>query len=142
MDGSVQCCGPFSLAPITEALVFCSRPVACMPSHSLHLTSLEIAAPFEFRYLYNDHIQVYSLNYPTPPTEMLFFPPPEEILYLHPPAMPRSDHDAPIFISLFTQHQFHSLHPVLPFCLHRVHLVKSDHGQPSHAPLCLCTSNY
>ena len=35
-----------------------------------------------------------------------FFSPPEEILYLHPPAMLHSDHDAPIFISLFTQHQF------------------------------------
>lgn len=62
-------------APITEALVFCSKPVACIRSHSLPLTSLGIAAPLEFRYLYNHHIQVYSLNYPSPPTEMLFFPP-------------------------------------------------------------------
>lgn len=46
MDGHVQCCGPFSpWCPITEALVFCSKPVACIRSHSLPLTSLGIAAP-------------------------------------------------------------------------------------------------
>lgn len=43
---------------------FYSRPVACIPSHSLPLTSLETTAPFEFRYLYNHHLQAYSLNYP------------------------------------------------------------------------------
>ena len=121
---------------------FYSRPVACIPSHSLPLTALETAAPLEFRYLYNHHLQAYSLNYPPSSHRNAFPLPPEEILYLHPPAVPQSQHHAPIFISFFTQHQFHSLHPVFPFCLHHVHLDKSDRGQPSRAPLCLCARNY